>query len=145
MEYCCHISAAAPSCFLELLNKLQKQVCRTVGPSFPVSLEHLAHHRNVVSLSLFYRYYFSRCLSELAQVGPFPYSWGRSTSYSDRLYDFSVTAPRCYNDVYKDWNKEFRVVQLQKPQGNQGVYSWSKHKTELRVWGGCSMPSQQEL
>ena len=27
MEYCCHIWTGAPSCFLELLDKLQKQIC----------------------------------------------------------------------------------------------------------------------
>ena len=30
MEYCCHIWSGAPSCYLELLDKLQKQICRTV-------------------------------------------------------------------------------------------------------------------
>ena len=64
------------------------------------SLEPLAHRRNVTSLSLFYRYYFGRCLSELAQLVPLPYSRGRSTRYSDRFHDFSVTIPRCYKDVY---------------------------------------------
>ena len=44
MEYCCHIWAGAPSCYLELLDKLQKQICRTVGPSLAASLEPLAHH-----------------------------------------------------------------------------------------------------
>ena len=33
MEYCCHVWAGAPSCYLELLDKLQKRICRTVGPS----------------------------------------------------------------------------------------------------------------
>ena len=47
MEYCCHFWAGAPSCFLELLNKLQKWICRTVGPSLADSLEPLAHCRNV--------------------------------------------------------------------------------------------------
>ena len=56
MEYCCHIWAGAPSCYLELLDKLQKRICRTVGPSLAASLEPLAHRRNVASLSLFYRY-----------------------------------------------------------------------------------------
>ena len=27
MEYCCHVWACAPSCYLELLDKLQKQIC----------------------------------------------------------------------------------------------------------------------
>ena len=86
MEYCCHVWAGAPSCYLEF--------------SLAASLEPLAHRRNVASLSLFYRYYFGRCSSELAQLVPLPYSRGRSTRYSDRLHDFSVTIPRCYKDVY---------------------------------------------
>ena len=88
MEYCCHVWAGAPSCYLELLDKLQKRICRTVGPSLAASLEPLAHH------------YFGKCSSELAQLVPLPYSRGRSTRYSDRLHDFSVTIPRCYKDVY---------------------------------------------
>ena len=100
MEYWYHVWAGAPSCFLKLLDKLQKRIYRTVGPSLTVSLEPLAHRRNVASLSLFYSYYFGRCSSELAQLVPLPYSWGRSTCYSDRLHDFSVTIPRCNKDVY---------------------------------------------
>ena len=38
MEYCCHIWAGAPSCYLEFLDKLQKQTCRTVSPSLAASL-----------------------------------------------------------------------------------------------------------
>ena len=94
MEYCCHVWAGAASCYLDLLDKLQKRLCRIVGPSLA------AHCRNVASLSLFYRYYFGRCSPELAQLVPLPFSRGRSTRYSDRLHDFSVTIPRCYNDVY---------------------------------------------
>ena len=90
MEYCCHVWAGAPSCYLELLDKLQKRICRTVGPSLAASLELLAHRQNVASLSLFYRYYFGNCSSVR----------GRSTHYSERLHDFSVTIPRCYKDVY---------------------------------------------
>ena len=100
IEYCCHIWAGAPSCYLELLDKLQKWICKTVGPSLAASLEPLAHQRNVASLSLFCSYYFGKCSSELAQLIPLPYSQGRSTRYSDRLHDFSVTIPRCYKNVY---------------------------------------------
>ena len=100
MEYCCHVWAGAPSCYLDLLDKLQKRICRIVGPSLAASLEPLTHRRNVASLSLFYRYYFGRCPSELAQLVLLPFSRGTSTRYSDRLHDFSVTIPRCYKDVY---------------------------------------------
>ena len=54
-EYCCHVWAGASSCYLELLDKLQKRICRTVGPSLATSFEPLAHRRNVASLSLFYK------------------------------------------------------------------------------------------
>ena len=81
-------------------NQLLLGMCRIVGPSLAASLEPLAHHRNVASLSLFYRYYFGRCSSELAQLVPLPISQGRSTRYSDRLHGFSVTMPRYYKGVY---------------------------------------------
>ena len=57
MEYCYHVWAGAPSCYLEMLDKLQKQICRTVGPSLAASLEPLALRRNVASLSFCYRYW----------------------------------------------------------------------------------------
>ena len=43
MKYCCHIWAGVPSCYLELLDKQQKRICRTLGPSLTVSYEPLAH------------------------------------------------------------------------------------------------------
>ena len=67
---------------------------RTVAPSLVASLEPLALRGNVAILSFFYRYYFGRCSPEL------PNSRGRSIFYSNRLYDFSVTIPKCYKDVY---------------------------------------------
>ena len=100
LEHCCHFWAGTPSCYLELLDKLQKWICRTVGLAFVASLEPLGHHRNVACLSLFCKYYFSICLSGLAQLVPLLYFQGRSTCYSDKLHDFSVTILRCYKDVY---------------------------------------------
>ena len=84
MECCYYIWAGAPSWYLELLNKLQKQICRIVGHSLAASLEHLAHCQNIASLRFFYRYYFGRCSSELAHLVPILYSCGRSTCYSNR-------------------------------------------------------------
>ena len=55
MEYCCHVWAGAPSCYLELLDKLQKQICRTVSPSLATPIEPLANCQNVASLNLFCR------------------------------------------------------------------------------------------
>ena len=100
MEYCCHVWSVTPSYFLELLDKLQKRICRTVGPSLAASLEPVTHHQNLASISHFYWNYFGRCSSEQAQLFPLPYSRGRSTHYSDRLHYLFVTIPRCYKDVY---------------------------------------------
>ena len=43
MEYYYHVWAGAPSCYLELLDKLQKWICRTAVPSLATFLELLAH------------------------------------------------------------------------------------------------------
>ena len=89
-----------PQLLFGIVRQATKTDIQVVGPSLAPSLEPLAHHQNVASLSLFYRYYFGRCSSELAQLVPLPFSRGRSTHYSDRLHDFSVTIRRCYKDVY---------------------------------------------
>ena len=49
MEYYYHVWAGVPSYYLELLDKLQKQICRTVGLLLAVSLEPLAYRQNVAS------------------------------------------------------------------------------------------------
>ena len=77
---------------------LYQIVC--VGSSLVASLEPLVLHRNVTNLSLFYRYYFGRCSSELAELLSLRHSCGSSTHYSKRLHDFSVTFPRCSEDFY---------------------------------------------
>ena len=88
MEYCCYGWAGAPNCYLELLDKRQKQICRNFGPSLAAFLKHLAFRQSVASVSLFYRYYFGGCSAELAPLVPLPLSRGKSTPYSDRLHDF---------------------------------------------------------
>ena len=92
MKYCCHIRTGVPSCYLELLDKLQKRTCRIVSPSLAVSLEPLTHCQNVASVSLFW--------SELVELVPLPYSRGTPTRYSDILDDVYVAIPRFYKDVY---------------------------------------------
>ena len=47
------------SCYLELLDNLQKQIYRTVGSSLAAFLEPLVYCWNVASLSLFYGYFFN--------------------------------------------------------------------------------------
>ena len=47
MEYCCNVWADALSCYSEMLDKLQKRVCMTVGLSLAALFEPLAHRGNV--------------------------------------------------------------------------------------------------
>ena len=54
IEYCCHVWAGAPNCHLQLLDKLQKEISRTVSPSLAASLEPMAHRHNVACIGLFY-------------------------------------------------------------------------------------------
>ena len=91
IKYCCHVWTGTPSCYLEFLDKTQKLICRTVGPSLAAFFEALTYHWNVASWSLLYRYYVGRCSFELALVVPVPYCGGRFSRCSDSLHDFSVT------------------------------------------------------
>ena len=50
MGYCCHVCTGAPSCFLELLGKLQKWICRTVGSLLAAPLQPLIHCQDVASV-----------------------------------------------------------------------------------------------
>ena len=95
-----NVWAGAPSCYLEFLEKLQKRICRTLGPSLTATVEPLTHRRNVACLTLLYSHNFHRPSSELAQLVLLPYFRGTRTRYSDIFYYFSVTIPRCHKNVY---------------------------------------------
>ena len=84
----------------DLLDKLQKGICKTVGLSLVATLEPLSHHRNVASLNLFFKYYFGRCSPELAPLVPLSYSRGRSIVVLIDYLIFFVAIPRCYKDIY---------------------------------------------
>ena len=71
-----------------MLDKLQERVCGAGVSSLPTSLKSLAHRRNVANLSLFFRYFFGRCSSELAQLVSLPYSHGKLARYSNGLHNF---------------------------------------------------------
>ena len=43
----------APNCYLEMLDKVHKSMCRTVDPSLSAFFESSAHRQNVASLYLF--------------------------------------------------------------------------------------------
>ena len=84
-KYCRHVWVGAPSCFLEMLDKLQKRICRTVDPSLAASLEPLTHRQNVVNLSLFIGITLVDVHLKWLKLVSLPYSREKSTCYSDRL------------------------------------------------------------
>ena len=85
---------------LNIFNELQKRINKAVGSSRAASLDLLAYRQNVSSLSFLYRYCFGRCSPELGELVPHLYVRCRSTHYSKRLLDFSVTIPRCYSRFF---------------------------------------------
>ena len=70
-----------------------------------VLVQHFSLPRTIRSLikcgqlKFFHRYYFDGCISELAEAVSLPCSCGRSTCYSNKLCDLSVTIPRSYKDI----------------------------------------------
>ena len=71
-----------------MLDKLLKIICKAVNPTLTAALEPLTLCQKVVSISVFYRYCFGRCSSEVKEVAP--YSCGMSTFYSKRLSFLNV-------------------------------------------------------
>ena len=92
--FCCYVWADYSSCYLDIWDKLQKWICRNIGPSLAATLITSAHCWNTLRLNLFDRYYVGICLSEPAV--PFPSSRGRSCRYPNRMHDFSVDIPRSW-------------------------------------------------
>ena len=98
MESCSQIWLGAPSYYSDIIDKLQKHLCRTVDcPTPAVFLESLGHRRIVASLSFFCWYYFGICSSELVELVPLPFSVRRYMHYFDRLHDISVALPSYIN------------------------------------------------
>ena len=93
MENCCY----TPKYYLDMLDKLQIWICRAIGSELVNCLEALALYGTVVSLNLFHRYFFGRCLSQEAELFSLRHLSGRFTCYFNRLRDYPVTIPRCYD------------------------------------------------
>ena len=83
-----HTWAGALSCHFYMLDKLQKWVSRTIGPTSVASVESLADEQNVTSVSLLW--VFERCSSELIELVQIHFSWWRFMHFSNRFHDFCV-------------------------------------------------------
>ena len=61
------------NCDLDMLDKLQKRIYRTVGPTLAACREPLGHRWDIASLSHFFRYFFGRYSPELTELVLFPF------------------------------------------------------------------------
>ena len=78
---------------LDLLDRVQKRVVRLVGSGLSSDLQALPHRRDVTSLNLFYKYFYGKCSSELADLVPPKCVTVRSTSFSEQMYCHTVNSP----------------------------------------------------
>ena len=102
MEYCSHIWGGAPrSHGLYLLDRVQKRAVSLVGSGHSSDLQAMSHRRDVASLSLFYKYYYRKCSSELADLVPPKRVTVRSTRFSVQMYRHTVNSPMCRTMFYQ--------------------------------------------
>ena len=96
-EYCCHVSDGPHSCYLDMLDKLQKKSVWDCW-SFTWLLNFWLIFE-IYPAEIFLEVCFSRTSSELAELVPLFHSQERSSRNSSRLHGFSINIPR-YQDVY---------------------------------------------
>ena len=88
MDYCYHIwGGATRSHVLDLLDRVQKQVVSLVGSGLSAGLQAKSHRRDVANLSLFYKYYYGKYSSELADLVPPKHVTVRSTWFSEQIIE----------------------------------------------------------
>ena len=120
MECCYLVWAGAPICYLNILDKLQKRLCRTVVRSFVASLEPFTHCRNVASFNLFCWYCFRRCLLNWLnhlhitseKVGLLPYV----ETYLDTFFPWKSQLHLIFSNhtEFKNKNKKLLVICIYK-------------------------------
>ena len=98
MEYCSHIWGGAPATSLKILDKVQARAIRLINDvKLTSSLQPLSHRRAVASLSLFYRYFFGACSSELSGCVPPPLELtaNRTSRQTLSSHPYAVVVPTC--------------------------------------------------
>ena len=89
MEYCSHIWGG--SSYTYLLDRVESKAYRLINdPLLTARLDTLALRRSVASLSLFYRYFFGHCSSELHHCMPPLLPRPRSTRQATQSHRFCV-------------------------------------------------------
>ena len=74
---------------------VKKQVVSLVGSGFSAGLQAISHRRDVASLSLFYKYYYGKYSSEIADLIPPKRITVRSIRFSEQIHRHTVNSPMC--------------------------------------------------
>ena len=100
IEYCSHIWDGAPrSHGLDLLDQVKKPVVSFVGSGLSANLQALSHRSDVASLSLYYKYYYGKCSSELADL--IPVTLVIVLMHSEQMHRHTVNSPLCRTKFYQ--------------------------------------------
>ena len=86
---------------LDLLDRMQKRVVSLVGSGLSSDFQALSHRRDVASLSLFYKYYYMKCFSEITDLVPPKCVTVRSTLFSEQTHHHTVNSPMCRINFYQ--------------------------------------------
>ena len=101
LEYCFHIWGS--SLYTSLLDRVEsKAICLIGDPSMTSTLDPLSLRRKVVSLSLFYCYYFGQCSEKLAACIPPPMAQSHSTQQASFSNNYCVELPNARIDQFSD-------------------------------------------
>ena len=96
-----YLGGAPRSHGLDPLDRLQKQVVSFVGAGLSSDLPALSHRRDVAGLSLFYKYYYGKCSSELADLVSPKRVTVRSTRFSEQMHRHTVNSPMSGTKFYQ--------------------------------------------
>ena len=101
LEYCSHVWGSSPS--VSLLDRVESKAIRLINDhALTSSLDPLSLRRKVASLSLYYRYYFGHCSSELFERIPQSLRRPRSTRQAALSHRYSVELCNPRIDRYGD-------------------------------------------
>ena len=89
LEYNSHIWSGASQTSLRLLDRVQHRALKLIGDgAITESIDSLEHRRNVTCLSLFYRFFYNQCSSEVASCIPSLKNFNRNTRLARNAHKF---------------------------------------------------------
>jgi hypothetical protein len=101
LEYCSHLWSRSAASGIALLDRIQKRVCKLIGPQLSLKLEPLSHRRDVSSLSLLYRYQNGLCSSQLHKAVPPLKQHRRQLRSAETNHKVTLEVPRCRTTHYQ--------------------------------------------